>query len=269
MSPGMELIVLGSGGGWARAGGAACGYLVRHGDYTLWLDAGTGTMGQLQKHCALRDVDGVVVSHRHFDHFLDLYPYYLALAFDPERSGRIPLFAPPGMFEHALQIEDDLPDVFDSRVVEPGHAFDAGPFRITTKRMAHPVPTLGMRIEAGGSTLAYSADTGPCDELVSVARGAELLLSEATWLQPGDRWGGIHLTAEEAGQHAARAGAGTLILTHIWPALDREASREQAARWFGGTVGLAIEGEILDVEPGGPAEHAVDGAGPPSEAGAL
>ena len=59
-----------------------------------------------------------------------------------------------------------------------------------------------------------------------------VLLCEATWLRPSDRWGGVHLTAEEAGQHATRAGVGTLLLTHIWPAFDRDAAREQPARWF-------------------------------------
>ena len=74
----MELTVLGTGGGWAMANGAACGYLLQHDGFNLWVDAGTGTLANLQAHVAIPDVDAVVISHRHFDHFLDLYPYFLA-----------------------------------------------------------------------------------------------------------------------------------------------------------------------------------------------
>jgi ribonuclease BN (tRNA processing enzyme) len=238
----VELVVLGVGGGWARAGGAASGYLLRHDGYTLWLDAGSGTMAKLQEHAKLLDVDAVAVSHRHFDHFLDLYPYFLALLLDEERSGRIPLFSPPGMFEHALQLEEKLPQVFDPQTVELGENFEAGPFRIRTAPMRHPVPTLGMRIETDGSALSYTADTGPTEDLVSLARGSDLLLSEATWLDRKPGWDFIHLTAPEAGEQARRAEVERLLLTHIWPAHDRGQAAEMAAVAFGDEVGIAVEG---------------------------
>jgi ribonuclease BN (tRNA processing enzyme) len=239
----VELVVLGAGGGWARAGGAASGYLLRHEGFDLWIDAGTGTMANLQEHTGLRDVGAVVVSHRHFDHFLDLYPFYLALRYGKDRRSGIPLFAPPGMFEHALQLEGDLGSVFDHRVVEPGATFEAGPFAVRTKPMAHPVPTLGMRISADEVSMAYSADTEPTDRLVELARGTDLLLSEATWLHPKPKIEGMHMTAVEAGELAARAGVDRLLLTHIWPTNDRAVVREQvASSGFEGSVEEASEG---------------------------
>src|SRR5207249_3884612 len=98
----MELVVLGAGGGWAGPRGAACGYLLSADGFNLWLDLGTGTMANLQEHVELVDVDAVAVSHRHFDHFLDMYPFYLARWYGTDLPP-IELFAPPGMFEHALQ----------------------------------------------------------------------------------------------------------------------------------------------------------------------
>jgi ribonuclease BN (tRNA processing enzyme) len=237
----VELIVLGSGGGWARPGRAACGYLVRHDGYDLWVDLGTGTMANLQRHSRLDQVDAVVVSHRHFDHFLDLYPFFLAEWMGTERNP-IPLFAPPGMFEHALQLEPNLPKAFDLHEITPGTTFEAGPMTVRTAPMNHPVPTLGMRFEAGGGTLAYSADTGPSEDLVELARGAQLLLSEATWVERPHWAESIHLTATQAGEHAARAGVGRLVLTHIWPEFDASASVELAAAAFGGPVVAATEG---------------------------
>ena len=243
----MELIVLGSEGGWATPGGAACGYLLHHEGFNVWLDAGTGTMANLQEHIGLRDVDAVVVSHRHFDHFLDLYPYFLALRLDPERQGRVRLFAPPGFFEHALQLETKLGEVFEPVVVEPGATFEAGPIVVRTGSMTHPVPTLGMRFEVDGRALAYSADTGPCDELVRLGRQSDVLLCEATWLERPEGWEVIHLTAAEAGEYAARAGAGRLILTHSWPTNDLERAAGQAGAEFGGPVDVASPG--MSVNP--------------------
>lgn len=247
----MELVPLGVGGGWARPGGAACGYLVRHEGFNLWIDAGTGTMANLQRHVALDDVHAVAISHRHFDHFLDLYPFWLSRWWvDQGRPEPLPLFAPPGLFEHALQLEPKLADAFRSQVVEPGKDFEAGPLRIRTAPMNHPVPTLGMRIEADASALAYSADTGPTAELVGLSQDADVLLCEATWLERREDWDPIHLTASQAGEHAARAAVGRLVLTHIWPATDLHQSELRARETFDGPVILAQEGIRVDIEGG-------------------
>jgi len=245
----VKVVVLGAGGGWPRPRGAACGYLVQHDGFNLWLDAGTGTMANLQTHVGIEDVHAVVISHRHFDHFLDLYPFYLSRWW-PSRLDMPPpisLHAPPGMFEHARQLEETLPKAFRSEVVEPGAAFDVGPFRFQTVETAHPVPTLGMRIEAGGRTLAYTADTGPCEPMVGLARGSDLLLCEATWLEPPPGASPIHLTASQAAEHAKRASVGRLVLTHVWPAVDPSLAVDRAREIFDGDVLAAVEG--MELEP--------------------
>lgn len=245
----MKLSVLGSGGGWARPGDAACGYLIGHDGFNLWVDAGTGTMANLQEHVDLADVHAVAISHRHFDHFLDLYPFFLALLFHPERPPPVPLFAPPGMFEHALKLEADLTKVFSPQAVEPGSTFEAGPLRVRTARMRHQVPTMGMRFEVDGRSIAYSGDTGPTDELVALARGADLLIAEATWIRRAEGWDFIHMTAEEAGDTGRRAEVERLVLTHVWPTNDRAAVAELAGAAFGGPVTVAEKG--LELEVGG------------------
>ena len=115
--------------------------------------------------------------------------------------------------------------------------------------MAHPVPTLGMRIEADGATLAYTADTGPSPVIVELARGADLLLSDATWQDDGrEHPEDLHLRAGEAGRFAEQAGVGKLVLSHIRPGLDRDRSRQEAALAFSGAVLPAQEGLVLEVK---------------------
>jgi ribonuclease BN (tRNA processing enzyme) len=240
----VQLVILGSGGGWPRPHRAASGYLVQEGDFHLWLDAGTGTMAELQEHIGLFDVDAIVVSHKHFDHFLDIYPYFLSIWYDERRTGRVPLYAPPAVFEHALQLEPHLGDVFESKPVELGSRFEVGPFRVRTAAMSHPVPTMGMRFESDGTALTYTADTGPSEEMVRLAHGSNLLLSEATWLKrPSTAPIDLHMTAAEAGDHGRRAEAGRLLLTHIWPASDPADAVEEADRTF-------LGGQVQFAEPG-------------------
>ena len=111
----------------------------------------------------------------------------------------------------------------------PGEAFEVGPFRVKTEPMAHlGLPALGFRIEADGTVLAYTGDTGPTTTSRTLARDADLLLAEATW-QDRDDLLPFHLSARQAAMHAREAGCGRLVLTHIWPTLDREVSQAQAA----------------------------------------
>jgi ribonuclease BN (tRNA processing enzyme) len=92
----LSVTVLGCDGSYPGPGGACSGYLVRGGGVTLWLDAGSGTMANLQRHVALDDVDAVVVSHEHPDHWTDLEAFYAACAYVIGRSG-IPVYAPSGL----------------------------------------------------------------------------------------------------------------------------------------------------------------------------
>lgn len=99
----------------------------------------------------------------------------------------------------------------------------------------------------------YSGDTGPCQELVSLARDADLFLCEATWLDseipPGARG---HLTATEAGEIARAARVRQLMLTHILPGVDMDKSVAAARAVFRGGVAVAEEGRTYQV---GSADH--------------
>jgi ribonuclease BN (tRNA processing enzyme) len=128
---------------------------------------------------------------------------------------------------------------------------EIGPFRVTSDRMNHPVETFGFRVEHAGWRLAYSADTGECPALVGLAKGADLLLCEASFLDGPANPPDLHLTARQAAEHAARAGVGQLVLTHLVPWYDRDRTLAEAAGVFPGPLSLATSGQVLG--PGVPA----------------
>lgn len=248
----MEVTILGSSAAWPGAGRAASGLLVRHGDAAVALDLGTGTLSNLQLEVPHERLDAVAVTHRHVDHCLDLSPLTVARVFHPEPLPPLPFLAPSGVFDRvaALESEDqrrEMRALFDVRDLEGGDAFEIGPFRITTRGLPHSAPNLGFRLEAGGAALAYTGDTGPSEEIEALAEGVDVLVSEASWEDDDGILVDGHLTARQAAEHAVAAGAGTLVLTHFWPTVDRARARELAAATFDGEVLAAEERSTIRV----------------------
>ena len=248
----MKLSVLGSCGTYPVPGNGCSGYLLTHDGYNLWIDAGSGTLANLQRYVGIDKVDAVVVSHMHADHFTDLYPFLYAVEFGPWGHRNVPIFSPPGGAEVFGSILGDaskeFPVVFEWSALPPGDATEIGPFRMETYPAAHSIENLTMRITSGDTTLCYSGDTGPNSFLATAAQGADLFLCEASW-QDGessikDR---IHLTAREAGAAAAKAGTARVVLTHIWPHLDKSISTEQAGEEFDGVIEIASAGDTWEV----------------------
>ena len=248
----MRLTVLGCSGTFPGPQSPCSGYLVEHDGFRLVVDLGAGALGALQRHVGLLDVDAVYVSHLHADHCIDLVAYSYARRYHPQGAAALlPVYGPAGTAERicaAFEVRppDGLSEVYDFREVPPGTR-TIGPFTVTTARMNHPVECHGLHIEAGGRSLAYSADTGASDALVTLATGVDLLLCEASWphepAQPPD----IHLSGREAGEHAERASAGRLLLTHVVPWADPAVVLDEATRAYGGPVELARCDETYDV----------------------
>lgn len=230
----MSLTVLGCCGSYPGPGGACSGYLVEAAGTTLWLDAGSGTLANLQRHVGLADVDAVVVSHEHPDHWSDLEGFRVACAHVLGREG-VPVYGPAGVLRH---LSEDPAPALDWHLVTDGDRVAVGHLELAFSRTDHPPETLAVRIEGEGRSLGYSADTGPGWSLEALGPGVDLALCEATFLA-GDEGRGGHLSARQAAAMARRAGVGALLLTHLWPVVDPEESKQEASAAYGGPVGLA------------------------------
>jgi ribonuclease BN (tRNA processing enzyme) len=242
MGVGLTLTVLGCSGSYAGPGGACSGYLVADGTTTVWVDAGSGTLANLQRHVGLADVDAVVLSHEHPDHWSDLEGWNNVLRFVLDRTG-FPVYAPAGLRRRTYQ--DTAPQMAWTDVAG-GDTVPVGTMAFTFSRTDHGPETLGMRVDAGGRSLGYSADTGPAWSLEALGPGLDLALCEAT--MAADQEGTLqHLSARQAGASARTAGAGRLVLTHLWPTLDTRRSQEEGTEAFGAPAELAAAGARYEV----------------------
>lgn len=239
---GLSLTVLGCCGSYPGPGGACSGYLVQCDGTSVWLDAGSGTMANLQRHVSLHDVDAVILSHEHPDHWADIEGFRVACAYVIERVG-VPAFAPSKL---TRLLYADFKSVLDWHEVGDGSSVTVGSLSISFSRTDHGPETLGMRFDGAGRSLGYSADTGPAWSLAALGPGLDLALCEATYTQEFEGRT-QHLSGREAGAAGRSAGVERLLLTHFWPTLSAADIGAEAEAAFGGPVEIAVENERYEV----------------------
>ncbi len=231
------LTVLGCDGSWPGPGGAGSGYLVQVGGTSLVLDCGPGTFAVLQTLLDPADVDAVVISHHHTDHWSDLYAMDTQARFGGRRSP-LPVYAPA---EVATRAAPERTPMLDWRCVTDGDRAGIGEASCAFHRTDHVEETLAVRVDGAGRALGYSADTGPGWSPDVLGNGLDLLLCEATYTAAHEGTAG-HLSGRQAGTAARAAGARRLVITHRWPTMDAAAVAEEAASAFGGPVEQAATG---------------------------
>ncbi|MEF2976411.1 MBL fold metallo-hydrolase [Subtercola sp. YIM 133946] len=282
----MQLTVLGTATPYPRPGNACSGYLLQSkiGENTtsLWLDAGTGTLAELQRHLALTDLDAIFVSHRHADHTADLLVAYYALRFSALRPhGRIRVFGPEALVDRLAEFlgPDALPalhEVFEFVELSGWGEAVVGDLALSWGPVAHGVPAFALTVVGpaapgpvasgaapgpaasgatrspasgaapgpadGTSTFTYSGDTAPCISLVEMAEQSSVLLCEVGYARDALGVAAVHHTPEDAGRTATVAGVDTVILTHLADDLDAADALRRTRAHFAGQIVLAEPG---------------------------
>lgn len=255
----MKVTVVGCSGSYPGPDSPASCYLLEQDDpddpggrvWRILLDLGSGALGALHHYADPLAIDAVVLSHLHPDHCLDLCGFYVLRKYHPSGAQpRLPVYGPAGTGERMARAYD-LPDgpgmahEFDFRTYDT--TFSVGPFTIEAMPVLHPVEAYGLQVSAGAATIAYTGDTAACDTLDRLAAGADLLLAEASFRDGDDNPPEIHLTGKEAGELAARAGVGRLVLTHIPPWFDKDAMLAEARAVWDGPSELARAGAVYEL----------------------
>ncbi len=253
----MRLTVIGCSGSFPGPDSPASCYLVEAPydgrTFRLVLDLGSGSLGVLQQHADLATIDAVALSHLHADHCLDLCGYYVMRRYHP--GGPLPpltVYGPAGTAARMARAYDlpespGLTEQFDF-VTYPETSFDVGPFVVDVARVDHPVPAYAIRLTHDGRSVVYSGDTGPCTSLDEIAKGCDLFLAEASYLEAAPHNPPhLHLTGRQAAEAAERARVGRLVLTHVPPWYDGAEVMAEATPHFDGPVSLAGVGASYDV----------------------
>lgn len=228
----MHLTILGGAAACPNPGQGSSSYLVQLEERIWLLDCGPNTLQELRKHVEIDQIDRILVSHVHADHTVDLTPLRYGLKYAPGlRESRPALHMPPDGLRFLSSVAEAFAmgaegavgffdQVFDVSEYDPATALVDGDITVRFLRTNHPVPCWAMRIESPAGSLVYLADTGPQDDLLVFASGADILICEGTYpdQQSIDGTGPDrpHLTAFEAGELARNAGVTEFVLTHLW-----------------------------------------------------
>lgn len=251
----MKVTVVGCAGSYPGPDSAASCYLLEadHEGRTwrILLDLGNGALGQLHNYVDPRDIDGVIISHLHADHFMDLCGYYVMRKYHPEGPARrIPVWGPAETatriaVAYGLELDPGMHEEFDFRTLD--EPFQVGPFAVEGFEVVHPVQSFAIRVQAGDAVVAYSGDTGPCAALEQAAADADLFLCEASFLEGGDNPPDLHLTGADAGRAARAANVDHLVVTHVPPWNDAALALAEATSEFFGTITLAAPGQVFSL----------------------
>lgn len=245
----VTVTVLGSAGSHPGNDRAGSSYLVSCDGHHLLLDCGNGSLTNLLAVLDPAELDAVVISHLHPDHFVDLYGLHYALRFHPSGPRSVDVYAPrqaPQLLPSIL-----LGDTAQSfvahcriRVATAGQELSLGPFSVRLYAADHPIETLASRIAVAERVVAFSGDSGRTAQLVRCAERADLFICDSTWVsRDGPFPPSLHMTGAEAGQTAAEAAADRLLVTHVFPQNDPVEVAAEAAEVYDGKILIATDRE--------------------------
>ena len=244
----MKITVLGCWAPYPRAGGACSGYLLEGGGRYIMLEAGSGTLSRLMELMDFRQLDAVIVTHFHHDHYLDLFQLRHAIEGarrDGSLDNPVALYIPEEPAGE-YNLLDKYCEAFQITKIESleketsaGSTFrrlELDGLTISFAPTKHLIPGYAVSFQEHNSAagkIVFSGDSAPNEDLVALAEGADLFLCEASGLNKDAAYlANAHCTAGQAGELARAAGVSRLLLTHFWPEYDVEQLCAEAAAGF-------------------------------------
>lgn len=226
------------------------GYLLQGDGANVLVDVGGGALASLQNYIHLEDLHAVWISHLHADHFSDMPLLYYAFAFSEKRMRKIPVLGPVGWATRVeafvkSSVDHEMKNFFQVVELKDRGIAEIGDLRIQARKVEHGVPAFGLTARYGDRRLAYTGDSGPCENLVTLAKGARVLVAEVG--TDVIEIPSVHLSPEDAGITAAHAGVGRLVLTHLAPGLGEDEAIERAGSTYNGPIEVATPGMLLQI----------------------
>lgn len=251
----MKLTILGSGTCVPAGDRNSSGYWVDTGESRVRLDCGAGTVHAMARYgLPWEALTHQYVSHFHIDHAGELAALLFAFKYGraTPRTAPLTLAGPKGLEfllyglvgQHKMKLlEQEFP--IEVRELEPGDRLDLdGGAVLRVAKTPHTAESLAVRVEAAGRAIGYTGDTSPSDDLVAFFAGADVLVSEVSFVD--DARGTAHMTADDVSSLAERAGVGHLVATHCYFDPDAERLADRLARGYAGRITIARDGMAIE-----------------------
>jgi len=220
-----DILCIGTSDAFGAGGRRQSAYLVRGSRGSLLLDCGGTTLTGLSTLGVPRsEIDAIVLSHFHGDHFSGLPAFLLASRFADERTAPLLIAGPEGVQERiegasrALghPIEAGMPFPIEFREISPERplALEAGRVECFTTHHSPDARPHALKVHVDGRCVVYSGDTGWFDGLPELVGDADLFLCECTQVEKDYP---LHLSLEEVVRHRDEFECGRVVLTHLGP----------------------------------------------------
>jgi len=249
----IDIILLGTGTAVPVKQHSPAGMVVIADGLHLLIDIGPGTLSRLEKaDISYNQVDRLLLTHFHPDHTLDLATLLLIFNYAPGAGRKRPftITSCEGIEEFLRRFYALYPDLvpldYDLQVQPVRQSqFFLGNLKITSAPTGHTPESVAYRLDCGGRSLVYSGDATPHGDLVRLAAGADLLISECSF--PAGWETDEHLNAESLGLLATQAGVKSLLVTHCYPPALAVDLAGQIQIHYSGKVQLALDGLRLSI----------------------
>lgn len=246
----MTVTILGSGTCVPSLERSSCAVLVEIGRSKVLVDSGAGTMRRLlESGVTIFDLSHIFYSHFHPDHSAELVPLLFATKYPENRRRQTPLTICAGsgfvkffsrlkkVYGHWIEPYAGMLSILELDTGGPD-AVRFGDFKVKSLPVNHNPESLAYRIlDGGGRSVVYTGDSDVCDNLVAIARDADLFICEAS-LPDALKVDG-HLTPSLAGRVATQANVGRLVLTHFYPECDQADVAKECRKTYSGPLVLA------------------------------
>lgn len=253
----MRLTTLGTGTVALQGDRACAGHLVQAGAVVLLMDCGSGTCLRLAEHgLPWAGITHVAFTHFHTDHISDFATLMQAWRYGqlPPRAAPLTVVGPAGtgaLLDRIATMHGDWvrQPGFELAVVElaPGAAHDLGDgVTLSVVKVPHSDESVALLVSRGRARLAYTGDMGYDPMVAEALRGMDLLLCECSLPESMAMDG--HMTPARCGALAAAALPRHLVLTHLYPPVERTDVRATIAAHYAGPVTIAADGSGFEIE---------------------
>lgn len=243
----MKLKVVGYWGAYPEPDSATSCYIVSDNTSKIVIDMGSGSLSKLMKYENINKINDVIISHFHYDHFVDVYPLQFNSMIQQDIGNRkdpLNIYTPyDPLYSDTMNYKTFTKNILYNQ----GSVFNINGFITTFLKTNHVIDSYAVKLEKSGKTLVYTSDTAWSDELVEFSKNADLLISEASLFDEMKGKVEGHLTAGEAGKLAYLSNVKKLLLTHFPHFGVIGLLKKQASKYYKKEIILAEENLSIEL----------------------